>query len=256
LGRARAIRSLGATTKVSAAQAERGAKDYQMALRLSSREEWDTTAEMEEDGAMRNPYAAWEWGMSLRLAGNYPEAARVHTMASEFFEAIGDRPRSVIAGLDAGIDSAAAAAAGSANGNANLDQAAQSVLLKAIDRTTTVEGRDIALLQRVIAKEGEGRMALATLLWNSGKRTDAEAQRGEACARLDQLEADAVARKARTGGDLTIPPPRLKFNIDDATVGAFDLSCARFKNSAFVLERLEWPVVLQTQLEKLNSLGK
>lgn len=41
------------------------AKDYQLALRLSSREEWDTDAENEADGATKNPYAAW--GKSEKL---------------------------------------------------------------------------------------------------------------------------------------------------------------------------------------------
>jgi hypothetical protein len=48
---------------VTKAQAETAAKDYQLALRLSSREDWDTNAEKEEDGARTNPYAAW---VSLR----------------------------------------------------------------------------------------------------------------------------------------------------------------------------------------------
>ena len=57
MGRARAVRSLGATASPS--QASMASKDYQISMRLSSREEWDTNEELEEDGMRRNPYAAW-----------------------------------------------------------------------------------------------------------------------------------------------------------------------------------------------------
>lgn len=55
LGRARAIRCQGKS--VTPHQLEQAARDYQLSLRLSSRGEWDTDAENEEDGAGRNPYA-------------------------------------------------------------------------------------------------------------------------------------------------------------------------------------------------------
>ena len=37
-------------------------------------------------------------------------------------------------------------------------------------RTTSVEGNDIELLQRVIAKEGEARIALASVLWGANEK--------------------------------------------------------------------------------------
>ena len=55
LGRARAIRSQG--NEATQLQLEQAAKDYQLSLRLSSREDWDTNDEKEQDGAGRNPYA-------------------------------------------------------------------------------------------------------------------------------------------------------------------------------------------------------
>jgi hypothetical protein len=178
------------------------------------------------------------------LAGQYQEAARIHTLASDFFDDIGDRARSVISDLDAGIDLAA---------TSDNDKAA--VLLKnAIQRTRTVEGRDVKLLQRVIAKEGEGRMALASVLWVSGDRVEAEAQLGKACERLDQLEADAQAR-LKAVGTMIKEPERLKFNIDDG-VGAADISCSRFKSQDYVSDRLEWPASLQQKLNKLENLGR
>lgn len=226
-------------------QAETAAKDYQLALRLSSREDWDTNAEKEEDGARQNPFSAWEYSQALRLAGQYQEAARIHTLAADFFEDIGDRARSVISDFDAGIDLAA---------TGDNDKAA--VLLKnAIQRTRTVESRDVKLVQRLIAKEGEGRMALASVLWVSGDRIEAEAQLGKACERLDQLEADAQARVKAGAGNMIKEPERLKFNIDDG-VTAGDINCSRFKNQDYVSDRLEWPASLQQKLNKLENLGR
>lgn len=179
LGRARAIRS-----SRNVALENQAAKDYQMSLRFSSPEEWDTDRENEEGGAARNPYAAWEWGTSLRNAGQYREASSIHSLASQSFEDIGDRARAVISQIDAGIDLV------TATGNDD-----DGFLEKAIARSTGVESRDVALLQRVIAKEGEGRMALASVLWSKpSQRPAAENQLGEACLRLDQLEADYIAR--------------------------------------------------------------
>ena len=104
LGRARALRSMG---KITQEQFEQASTDYQISLRLSSREDWDTDEENEQDGASRNPYAAWEWGMARRGAGDFNGAAETHTLASLAFKDIGDRARSVISALDAGIDLAA-----------------------------------------------------------------------------------------------------------------------------------------------------
>lgn len=239
LGRARALRSFNS---------KNAAADYQVAIRLSSRDDYaETNADMEEDGCARNPYAAWEWGSSLRTAGQFEEAARVHAVASAAFDGIGDKARAVISQIDAGIDLA------SCTGSANVEDA-KSVLTKGIARTTSVEGRDVALLQRVIAKEGEGRIALASVLWssNTADRPTAEAQLGEACSRLDQLDADAVARASK-GGTPT-EPTKLKFNIDDQP-GAFEISCSRFKNEKFLTDTLQWPAPLQEKVQKLNSLS-
>ena len=187
--------------------------------------------------------------MALRLNGDYKEAARVHEMAADFFDDLGDRSHSVISGLDAGIDLAAAA---TSSGDTNDVKKATTALKSAIGRTTTVEGRDIKLLQRVITKEGEGRMALSSLLWTSGSRQDAESQRGEACQRMDQLEADAT-RRGFKAPPKDQPVGRLLFNIDDG-VGPFDAECARYKNADYVTNKLEWPSALRQSLDKLNNL--
>ena len=118
--------------------------------------------------------------------------------------------------------------------------------------TKTVEGRDIPLLQRVIAKEGWGRMALASLEWTSGEKQKAESQLELTCKRLDQLEEDAIQRNK-----INQPPKRttnLRFSIDDIP-GALDTSCARLRNKEFLADRLEWPQVLQDKLFKLKALS-
>mmetsp|Transcript_20959 Transcript_20959/g.29581 ORF Transcript_20959/g.29581 Transcript_20959/m.29581 type:complete len:418 (-) Transcript_20959:1434-2687(-) len=245
LGRARALRSMGKLTSEQAAQA---ANDYKTAFLLSSREDWDTDQEKIEDGASRNPYAAWEWGMALRSAGDYKQAADAHALAAFAFREVGDKARSVISSLDAGIDLAA---------TGDVDET-KSVLEKAIKSTTSVEGRDIELLQRVIAKEGEARIALASILWSSNDKAGAESQLGEACVRLDQLEADAEAREAARIKSGAMPPPKvkkLKFSIDDIT-SAGQISCSRFKNEKFLSDTLQWPDSLQTKVGKLNKLSK
>jgi hypothetical protein len=221
--------------------------DYKEALVRSSREEWDTQQELLEDGARTNPYATWEYGMALRLNGNYDDAQSIHTMAANDFEEIGDRARSVISRIDAAID----AAAGSGS-DTNMVNTAKTMLSDAIKSTKTVEGRDISLLQRVIAKEGEGRMALASLEWTSGEKQKAESQLELTCERLDQLEEDAIERNKIN------PSPKgttnLRFNIDHVP-GALDTSCSRLKNKEFLTERLEWPTVLQDKLFKLKQLS-
>lgn len=218
--------------------------DYEDALKLSAREEWDTNQELLEDGARTNPYATWEYGTALRLVGDYERATSIHTLASDYFEDIGDRARSVISALDAGIDAAS---------SSSKPELAVPMLKEAISRTKTVEGRDIPLLQRVIAKEGEARMALASVAWTTGDRPEAEKQLGLACQRLDQLEADAINRnKINKPVEL---PPRLLFTIDDG-VSALDISCTRLRNQDFLTERLEWPPSLQERVGKLFSLSK
>ena len=241
LGRARAIRSEGVVSKEKSLQAS---NDYQKSLRLSSREEWDTDQELEEDGASRNPYAAWEWGTSLRNAGLYDKAYEVHTLAADSFADIGDKSRSIISSLDAGIDLAAA----------GKTEAAKKVLNEAISSTTKAESRDVELLQRVIAKEGEARLALASILWDNKERNAAEKQLGDACSRLEELEADAAARNARLGRKPELAPARPKFSIDDGA-GAFDISCSRFKNEKFLSETLQWPDSLRTKVMKLENLA-
>ena len=244
LGRGRAIRSM---TKLSTDQYKKAAEDYQISLRLSSREDWDTNEEMEQDGASRNPYAAWEWGMAQRGSGDYKKAAETHILASSAFKEIGDRARSVIAKLDAGIDLAAT----------DEVQEAKQILEDAIKSTTTVEGRDVELLQRVIAKEGEARVALASVLWSSNEKAAAESQLGEACSRLEQLQADADEREAakiKSGIMPAVKAKKLPYTIDD-TVGT-ECSCSRFKNDKFVTETLGWPEPLQAKVSKLTKLGK
>lgn len=240
LGRARAIRSLATTaTKEQAMQA---VQDYESALKMSAREEWDTDQELLEDGARTNPYATWEYGMALRLAGKTQRAQEIHTLASQYFEDIADPARAAISSIDAGIDAA------------DYDAEASIKLIKsAFSKIKLVEGRDIPLLQRVIAKEGEGRVALASIYWSqSGGRQDAESQLGLACQRLDQLEADAIARQKLNP---KVIPPHLKFNIDDGA-GALDISCSRLKNKEYLNGRLEWPQSLQLKVDKLYSLSK
>jgi hypothetical protein len=239
LGRARAIRSL--STTATKEQALQGVQDYETALKMSAREEWDTDQELLEDGARTNPYATWEYGMALRLAGNTQKAQHIHTLASECFDEIGDPARSVISAIDAGIDAS------------DYDRDISITLIKsAFEKIKAVEGRDIPLLQRVIAKEGEGRVALASIYWtNTDGRQEAESQLGLACQRLDQLEADSIARQKVNP---KVIPPRLKFNIDDG-VGALDISCSRLRNKEYLNERLEWPKSLQQKVDKLYSLS-
>lgn len=234
LGRARALKSLQ-----NPALAKEAAKNYRLALQLSSREDWETEQELLEDGATRNPYAAWEWGAVLRTAGDYVGASTAHALSAGAFDDIGDKAGSVISWIDAGIDLAAA------------DQVseAESLLRKGIAKTPGVEGRDVALLQRVIAKEGEGRLALASLLWSDGQRAEAETVLGDACIRLDQLQADAAQRKAPP---LQNAPTALRFSIDDDS-RPLEVSCARFKSSAF-LDELGWSPTLQQKVSTLQNL--
>jgi hypothetical protein len=55
------------------------------------------------------------------------------------------------------------------------------------------------------------------------KRDEAELQYGLSCQRLEQLEADAMARQ-KINAPSVIQPTQLTFNIDDA-VGKLDISC-------------------------------
>ena len=279
LGRARAMRGaiLSGTQSLTKEEWSGVAQDYQVALRLTSRDDYlETDVEREQDGAARNPYAAWEWGQALRGAGRYGRAAEVHALAALSFRDIGDRARGVIAELDAGIDLAAAAAAPAAAGAAaaagddaatstNYYKDARELLEKDIPKTTgiTTGTTDVELLQRVIAKEGEARIALAaTLLWNDGNgdKASAERQLGEACVRFDQLEADNADREAARMKKGLMPPlkyNRVLFSIDDIAGAAAGgkVSCARFRDDEFLTRTVEWPEALRARVQKLNKLG-
>lgn len=237
LGRARARKSQVSTPE----QAQQAANDYKRALiLLSNPDDWDTDEERLADGVRRNPYAAWEYGSVLRQAGQVESAATAHEMASLAFVEIGDKARSVLSRIDFGIDLAASP-------EKQLQSKAKNVLQQAVDQK--VEGRDVALLQRVIAKEGEGRMALAALLWNQGQRDAAERVLGQACERLDQVVATSGDKKPQ---DDDSAPLRLLYSIDDDSTT--DLSCSKFKNPTFLTERLGWPESLQKKVIKLETL--
>jgi hypothetical protein len=127
---------------------------------------------------------------------------------------------------------------------------AKEIVTNAIRSMKTIEGGDVDLLQRVIAKEGESRIAVASVLWDAGDRQEAESLLGTACYRLEQLEADAIKRSKKA----VEPSEKLVFSIDDQ-IGA-GLSCSRFKNEKFLSETLDWPEPLQKKAAKLQALGK
>ena len=53
----------------------------------------------------------------------------------------------------------------------------KDTLERAISRTVDVSGRDVELLQRVVAKEGEARIVLSGILWNTNNsKSAAESQ--------------------------------------------------------------------------------
>ena len=242
LGRARAIRGQG--KEASTGQRAQAAKDYQLALRLSrgvGNEEFDTDEENFEDGATRNPYAAWEYGDILRSIGDLDSAWKVHKLASEAFDDIGDRARSIISQMDEGIDLAALGKTASA----------KETITSAIKNMKKLEGGDVDLLQRLLAKEGESRIALASILWDSGDRQEAESLLGTACYRLEQLEADAQKRITKNGA---AEPARVKFSIDDQM--GVGLSCSRFRNEKFLTETINWPESLQKKVNKLQALER
>ena len=124
--------------QVSAQQKAQAAKDYQQSLRLSAREEWDTDAENEEDGATRNPYAAWEWASQLRSSGDIVGAAQKHQLAAEAFDDIGDKPRSVMALYDVGIDLAALS-------GSKYNKEAKDTITSAIQNMKKIEGGQMIL---------------------------------------------------------------------------------------------------------------
>ena len=254
LGRARALvgKTNGYNNQLTPAAAQRAAADYQQYLKLTSREEWDTEAELIEDGATRNPYAAWEWGSALRRAGQYEAATQAHALAATAFGEIGDKARSVMALLDAGIDAAAGGKV----------EEASSLLRRAIAQTPGVSSRDVALLQRVIAKEGQGRLALAALLWDTPGDGKAQAEQvlGDACVRLEQMQAQQQQSSKKSSSSSSSSPSTsdtpatgLRFSMDDVLPDAMDVSCYKFKNPTF-LDQLGWPEELQRKVIKLETL--
>jgi tetratricopeptide (TPR) repeat protein len=241
LGRARSLKSLGRSLTPS--EAKGAASDYKRALMMSARDEWDNEEEMIEDGASRNPYAAWEWGSVLRLTGDWEQASKVHSLAARAFEDVGDKARSSIAAVDSAIDLAA---------TERVD-VASSALRNAIERTKFVESSDVSLLERVLAKEGEAQIALASILWSDGQSGEAERLLEDACAHMGQLQMGSFRRISRPEeaideGGLHI----LKFSIDDGIAPTL-YSCSKFKDGNFVTQ-LGWPIGLQAKLNKLQSL--
>lgn len=278
LGRARAVRSMGASATTS--KALQASKDYEAYFNFISSLDGDEDAAASKsapkgvnagtafsdaiiDGIQRNPYAAWEWGMVDRAARRYDRAAELHLLAAKAFEEIGDEPRSVICALDRGLDLASGlddggGAAGRGGGDGRLD--AVRALETAIASDVGAKGRDVALLQRVVAKEGEARVALSGVLWGSNRKAAAETQYDTACARLDELNADYQTREADRVRKGLAPPARprgasLGFSIDDIP-GAEEASCSRFKNERFVNERLVWDEGLRAMVNRFLTLGR
>ena len=212
------------------------------------------------DGINRNPYAAWEWAMINRVAQRYDTAAEIHKLASNAFDEIGDKPRSIICTLDRGIDMASGLGGGDgSSSSSSKQQLAQTTKLleDAIESDVNVEGRDVELLQRLVGKEGEARTVLAGLQWgtNSNKAA-AETQFGTACTRLDQLNADYNRRnELNQGRSSTIKPSGvgLGYSIDDLP-GAESASCSRFKNDKYIDEKLVWSSSLRSKVANFLNI--
>mmetsp|Transcript_14620 Transcript_14620/g.31071 ORF Transcript_14620/g.31071 Transcript_14620/m.31071 type:complete len:200 (+) Transcript_14620:305-904(+) len=199
--------------------------------------------------------------MVNRVAQNYDRAAEIHRLAANAFEEIGDKPRSVICALDRGLDLAAGLDPGSNSKESSKKLGmTKQILEEAIESDVNVGGRDVELLQRLVAKEGEARIALSGVLWNSNQKAAAESQYGTACSRLDELNADYRAREEERikKGRMPAMKPRgasLGFSIDDI-VGANEASCSRFKNEKFVEEKLVWNEGLQGMVKKFLTLSR
>ena len=271
------MRLMGASATIS--QATQASKDYETYFKYVSRLDTDdgetsTISEAIIDGIQRNPYAAWEWGRVTRAAGQYDRAAEIHHLAANAFNDIGDKPRATICRLDEGIDLASGVK------DDKADAKVKSILVQAIDSTPGVDGRDVQLLQRVVAKEGEARIALSGVLWNSKEKGSAESQLGTACgeqffhaffvhsndvllmmicvtARLDELNRDYNSREQekvkKGGGKSSSSVPKLGYSIDDI-VGAEEASCSRFKNDRFVEDKLVWSQSLRSNVKKFLTL--
>ncbi|KAL7443341.1 hypothetical protein ACHAXH_009156 [Discostella pseudostelligera] len=224
-----------------------------------------------KDGIQRNPYAAWEWGMVYRSLHMYNKAAEMHRLAALAFEEIGDNARSVICALDRGIDLACGLTEDnnvmgkgkSSNEAGRRISMVKEVLEDAISSDVDVGGRDVELLQRLVAKEGEARVVLSGVLWSldqsNGSKAAAEAQFGTCCTRLDELNADYRARMGKTstsnnGKTSKSISGSVGFSIDDI-VGADEASCSRFKNDNFIEEKLVWNDGMKILVKRFLSLS-
>mmetsp|Transcript_27578 Transcript_27578/g.45232 ORF Transcript_27578/g.45232 Transcript_27578/m.45232 type:complete len:201 (-) Transcript_27578:83-685(-) len=200
--------------------------------------------------------------MVNRVAQNYDKAAEIHRLAANAFEEIGDKPRSVICALDRGLDLASGLDSSSDGESSKKLATAKQTLEDAIQSDVNVGGRDVELLQRLVAKEGEARIALSGILWNSSNQNKgaAESQYGTACARLDELNSDYNAReeeRVKSGRSLPIKPrgASLGYSMGDI-VGAEEASCSRFKNEKFIEEKLVWNEGLQRMVKKFLTLSR
>lgn len=256
-------------TSATISQALQASKDYETYFIMTSNiggddnsvastksDETISFSEVIIDGMNSNPYAAWEWGLVNRVAQQYDTAAEIHRLASNAFGDIGDKPRKVICALDRGIDMACGL--GDGKDDDKKLTLAKNTLEEEIENDVNVEGRDVALLQRLVVKEGEARLALSGVLWGSNSKGAAEAQYGTACSRLDELNADYQRREQLNEG--RSPPMRpsgvgLGYSIDDI-VGADDASCSRFKNDKFIEKKLVWSEPLQMKVKKFLTLSQ
>ena len=214
----------------------------------------DNDEERIEDGILRNPYAGWEYAATLRSSAEYKKAGFVREQASTAFDYIGDTAHSVISYIDYGIDLAMGYSSGE---KVALDEV-QNVLTKGIESTTKVEGRDIRLLQHVVSKEGEGRLALASILWNEKNIPVNKAENilGDACIRLEQLEQDNNDKFKKKQINV-VNQKVLKFSIDGSNVlDAGEISCSKFRNEKFVSDVLGWPAGLREKVRKLETLKR
>ena len=260
---------MGSAASIS--QAQQASKDYATYFRMTSSIDDDDESDSNGndknskeafvspiiiDGIAKNPYAAWEWGQVNRVAQKHEMAAEIHRLASNAFDEIGDKPRSIICDLDRGIDMASGL--GDKTDNKKLALVIKT-LEEAIESDVNVEGRDVELLQRLVAKEGEARLALAGILWNdANSKNGAESQYGTACSRLDELNADYNRRNQLNegrAGPLRPSGVGLGYSIDDI-IGAEVASCSRYKNDKFIETKLVWSEGLQSKVKKFLTLSQ
>lgn len=271
LGRARANRNIALTsTTDNKKYAIQSSNDYENAIILSSRyNDYDDKIDSIIDGSIRNPYATWEWGSTLRLVNDdWTYASQIHTIASKSFDEIGDKAHGIISYIDSGIDLAATASK-SMKANNDAKQEAITILRKGIQQTKGITSRDIPLLRHVIVKEGEGRIVLASLLWNNIQtRSDAETILGDACIRLDQLQTQldiqqVQQQKLRTVQQIQLDEQdklktysRVLYSIDDEIdiYGGIIKSSTCYPKKTYMNEQLHWPDTLQQLVVQLETL--